>query len=149
MTDRPAHSRKAFVLGSLLSVALPVGLLAGTSGCASEYAVSGTGAAAASDAIIEVDEMEGSTSKLVKIDFKHLPPPDRIGDGLNTFVVWYVGEDEERAVQAGTMKYDPDSRTGQAAFTAPFESFRVLVTAESEGDIEGPSGNVVLEQEVE
>lgn len=130
---------------------LACSLLAATTlslvGCGSnEYVVTGTERAAGTDGTITVEELEGGNI-LVNVSFEHLPPPDRIGQGLTTYVVWFKREGGQPTI-AGALAYDADNRTGSMQATSPFGKLEVMVTAEKSTTVTSPSEFVVAKRQV-
>ena len=125
------------VLGAAL---LGTGGLVGCGG-PNKYYVTGTGTAASADAHIKVEKRE-TGNKLVTIDIQNLPPPDRVAEDAEAFVVWFTTKGQPTQ-KAGHLQYDKDERVGKA------EEFTVLVTAEESAEAGSPSSKVVIRQEVE
>ena len=113
----------------------------------SEYAVTGTERAAGADGTVMVERIEGG-NYLVTLDLEHLPPPDRLGSGLTTYVVWFVPENAQ-ATMAGRLEYDADERTGQMRATTPLTNFDVTITAERADAVGSPGEVVVMRRRVE
>lgn len=115
-------------------------------GGSSEYAMVGTARAAGTDGTVQVETIEGG-NRLVTLSLEHLPPPDRLGDDMTVYVVWFIGEDAP-ATKAGVLAYDADSRQGTLTATTPLEAFTVRVTAEVDRNAGSPSDIVVAERQV-
>lgn len=115
-------------------------------GGTSEYVIVGTARAAGTDGTITVEEIEGG-NHLVTIALQHLPPPERLGEGLTTYVVWIVPA-EGQATKAGKLDYDPETREGRVMATTPEESFTVKVTAEEGPDVAEPGEVVVAQKQI-
>lgn len=134
------------------SVSIVAGLALGASvllfGCGgpSEFAVVGTARAAGADGTIKVEKQDGGNSK-VTVQMQHLPPPDRLGDGLKTYVVWFDAPDQP-SVKAGGLGYDADKREGNMMATTPLAKFTVKVTAEKSINVSTPSEVVVAKRAV-
>ncbi len=107
-----------------------------------EYALVGAPLAAGTDGTVQVEELEGG-NRLVTISVDYLPPPARLGDGLTTYVVWFVPNGQP-AVKAGSLDYDPDNRQGRMHATTPLHRFRLKLTAEESGAVAAPSDVVVV-----
>ena len=95
---------------------------------------------------IQVERIEGG-NRLVTASFEHMTPPERLGSGITTFVVWFR-DPRGRSTKASNLEYDPDSRTGRATATTPMTNFVVIVTAERNGTVAEPSENVLFTQRV-
>jgi len=89
---------------------------------------------------------EGRT--LVTIEAVGLPPPERLGPGLDRYVVWVLVEppgslhhegagarDDDEAVPAEPLRFDPRTGRGSASITGASSGFTVQLTAE------GPVGD--------
>jgi hypothetical protein len=131
------------VLGAAL---VSVGGLAACGG-PNKYYVTGTGTSASADAHIQVETRE-TGNKLVTIDIQNLPPPDRVAEDAEAFVVWFSAKDQPTQ-KAGHLQYDKDERVGKAEATCAYEEFTVLVTAEESVEAGSPSNKVVIRQDVE
>lgn len=134
---------------SFLKVALALVAAFVFSGCSgtNEYAIVGTARAAGADGTVTVEEIEGG-NKLVNIEMAHLPPPERLGDGLKFYTVWFVPEGKQ-PIMAGKLEYDKDDRTGTMMATSPVEGgFVVRVSAESEPSPASPSDVIVAQRDV-
>ena len=64
----------------------------------------------------------------VKVEVKHMAPPDRIFEGSTTYIVWLKAENGTFQ-NVGTLKVDKDLN-GKLETRTPFKTFDVLVTAE-------------------
>lgn len=122
----------------------PVLALPGCGG-ANQYALTGIGPAASADVNIHVEETDMG-NKMVKVDVKHLPPPNRIHADATVYVVWFVAKGQP-AQKAGRLQYDEDERAGKTAGTTSYETFTVLITAEESEGAAQPSKHVVARQE--
>jgi hypothetical protein len=133
-------------LGAVMAMVTFAG---GASGCGgpNKYFATGAGPATGADGEVEVERLEGG-NKMVRVNVKHLPPPDRVAEGSSAYVVWFVAEDEP-PMKVGTLAFNEDERSGALQATSPHETFRVLVTAEESAGATSPSNNKVLDQEVE
>jgi len=133
------------------SVVLAVSLIlvAWAIGCGgpSEYAMTGTERSAGTDGMITVEELEGG-NRLVQIELAHLPPPNRLGEGLTTYVVWFTAADQA-AQKASMLAYDADDRAGRATATTPLSRFTVTVSAERNGNVGSPSDIIVARRQVQ
>lgn len=124
-------------------------LFLGSAGCGGgswSFAVVGTQRDPGAEGTIQVERIEGG-NRLVTVSFEHMTPPERLGSGITTFVVWFRNP-RGRSSKASNLAYDPDSRTGRATATTPMTSFIVIVTAERNGNVSEPSENVIFTQRV-
>ncbi|MCA9575511.1 MAG: hypothetical protein R3B40_30755 [Polyangiales bacterium] len=134
-------SRTLSVFALVAALALPA------CGGPTVYALVGTPRSIGTDGTVEVDAHENG-NYMVEIELRHLPPPARLGDGLTTYVVWFI-RDGVAPTLAGALDYDDAERTGTMVATTPYSQFRVRVTAEENRDVTSPSDVVVAEQLVE
>jgi hypothetical protein len=136
----------ATAIGALL-VSLFMGVLTAGCGGPSEFAMTGTERSAGTDGLVTVEELEGG-NHMVTLELAHLPPPNRLGEGLTTYVVWFTAP-EQAAQKASLLAYDEDDRTGRATATTPLSRFTVSVTAERNGNSGTPSDIVVARRQVQ
>jgi hypothetical protein len=112
--------------------------------------VPGTEKAVGADA--EVVAVVNNDQNTTKFDVKamHLPPPNRISEGADNFVVWIRRDNSQPFNRVGSLKYDPNSREGQIIeASVPETSFQLVITAETGPFPGSPSNNVVFEQVIE
>ena len=107
----------------------------------------GTEISRGTDGVVEVEETSGGNYS-VRVTLSHLTPPDRLGDGLTTFVVWFTPAGGA-AVLAGRLDYDAETRSGEMIATTPYPEFSVRVTAEESMVVSEPGDVVVADQAVE
>jgi hypothetical protein len=139
-----AAQRSIMKLQYLWILAIVVGAL--VSGCGpTEYVVTGTDRAAGADGLITLEDIEGG-NHLVNLEIQHLPPPDRLGSGYNTYVVWFYGNGDPRV--ASVLDYDAEDRSGRATATTPDGAFEIVVTAENTRSPNSPSDVVVARKRV-
>jgi hypothetical protein len=112
--------------------------------------VPGTEKAVGADAeVIAVVNADQSTTKF-DIHAMHLPPPGRIVEGADTFVVWERRDNSQPFIRVGSLKYDPNSREGEMhEATVPETAFQLVITAETGPFPGSPSNSVVFEQVVD
>lgn len=131
-------------------VALSFGALAlGTAGCGGgswAYNVVGTQRDPGAEGTVQVERIEGG-NRLVTVSLRHMTPPDRLGSGLTTFIMWFR-DPQGRSTKASGLEYDPGSRTARATATTPLTRFQVIVTAERDRNTAEPSENVIFNQRV-
>ncbi len=128
------------------TIAAALALGAAACGGSSEYVIVGTARAAGADGSVTIEEIEGG-NRLVTVHLQHLPPPDRLGEGLTTYVVWIVPEGAD-ATKAGKLAYDAEVREGRMMATTPEGAFTLKVTAEESADVNEPSDVVVAQQQI-
>lgn len=83
----------------------------------------------------------------LKVEAKHLAPPDATFSGTSTYVVWLKPK-EGAPVNVGVLKPDKDLNA-QLETKTPFTSFEVLVTAEHGSQATEPSGRQVMSAKVQ
>jgi hypothetical protein len=83
----------------------------------------------------------------VKVEVKRLAPPDRMFEGTSAYVVW-LKADKGTYQNIGTLSIDKDM-SGKLTTKTPFDSFDVLVTAESDASALRPSDNKVMDTKVQ
>jgi len=116
-------------------------------GCGpSEYPIVGSARAAGADGTVQVEDVEGG-NHLVTVHMAHLPPPNRLGTGMTTYVVWFTGQGAQ-PVKAGTLDFDADAREGNMMATTPLKNFEIKVTAEQNAGVAAPSEYVVASRRV-
>jgi hypothetical protein len=114
------------------------------------YMVPGTEKAPGADAeVVAVVNPDQSTTKF-DVRATYLPPPGRIAEGTDSYVVWVRRDSSQPWTRVGTLKYDPNARTGEMReVSVPETAFELAITAES-GPVPGsPSNDVVFAQVVE
>ena len=118
-------------------------------GCAgpSNYQVTGSGRAPDADGRITVAKVEGGNS-MVTLDLDHLAPPNRMGGGATTYVVWFNKQGQPPS-RVGQLAYNSGNRTGTMRATSTDRQFEVVVTAERSGAVTTPSTAVIFEKQVE
>jgi hypothetical protein len=114
-------------------------------GADGRYVVIGSARAPSTSGIVEVDELDGG-SMFVTIHMEHLHPPDRLGEGLRNYVVWFEGD--ASTLRMGELRYDPEARTGDLAETSPMSRFTVKITAEGAKPGSKPSNFVIATQKI-
>jgi hypothetical protein len=132
-----------------LALALATCALLGTTaacGGPTEYSVIGQHEAASADGIITVEDVGGG-NHMVRINLENLPPPDRMGQGLTAYVVWFVPSNGT-PVKAANLVYDRDARVGTAQATTPLSSFEVRITAERSDAVAAPSEKVAITKRI-
>lgn len=115
-------------------------------GGSGEYIFVGGPRAVGLDGVAQVETVEGG-NQLVSLRLQHLPPPDRMGENLSAYVVWFVADDRP-TTRAGVLEYDADTREGALTATTPFRQFNILITAEAQGDVPQPSDVIIAQRAV-
>ena len=126
----------------------PVLLLMMLTACggSSEYVFVGGPRAVGLDGVAQVETVEGD-NQLVSLRLRHLPPPERMGENLTAYVVWFVADDHP-TTRAGVLQYDEETREGALTATTPLTRFNILITAEAQGDVPQPSDVVIAQRAV-
>ena len=83
----------------------------------------------------------------VKVEVKHMAPPDRIFEGSTAYIVWLKAENGTFQ-NVGTLNVDKDLN-GKLETRTPFNTFDVLVTAEKTSDAMTPSEHHVMNAKVD
>lgn len=112
-----------------------------------QYAARGTDLAAGADVKVEVKSTEANNF-MVEITAEHLTPPERLGENLEHYVVWFRQPGEEPRPQ-GVLQYDASSRTGRLTATTVQPRFEIIITAEQNTTVTAPSGDVVASMPVD
>ncbi len=111
------------------------------------YNVMGTQRDPGAEGTVQVERIEGG-NRLVTVSFRHMTPPERLGNNLRRFVMWFRTPNGQ-STMASNLEYDPASRTARATATTPQTQFLVIVTAEPAGNaVTQPSENVIFNQRV-
>jgi len=103
-------------------------LVLGACGGPTEYALVGSARAAGSDGTVTIDADEFGNFEL-EVEIEHLPPPQRLGDGLVAYVVWIIPAGHP-AQRAGVLAYDEDDRSGHFRTHTNSSDFTLRITAE-------------------
>lgn len=112
-----------------------------------QYMLQGQERAAGADAQVDVEQQDGGNN-LVSIEAHNLLPPERLADGLTTYVVWFQPP-EQTPQRMGRLAYDAEGRTGAMTATTANATFQVIVTGEGAPDVPSPSEHVVFRASVE
>ncbi len=134
----------------LASTLLFLTLALGATGCGGgswNFEVVGTQRDPGAEGRIQVERIEGG-NRLVTASMDHMTPPERLGSGLTTFVMWFRDQ-RGQSTKASLLEYDSDSRTARATATTPMSRFTVIITAERTGNVVGPSENVIFSHRVQ
>ncbi len=109
--------------------------------------LTGTDRVAGADGELIIEDISGG-NKLVTIELEHVPPPGRLGDGLTTYIMWFVPSGQAPAM-ASVLEFDEDDRIAIGTATTPAAEFEVLVTAEQDRTVAAPSDVVIARRSVE
>jgi hypothetical protein len=129
----------------LVFATLALGAL-GCGGGTRSYNVVGTQRDPGAEGTIQVERIEGG-NHLVTASLQHMTPPERLGNGLTTYVMWFRDQ-RGQSTKASLLEYDPGDRSGRATATTPLNRFRLIVTAERNGRVAEPSENVIFNQRI-
>jgi len=131
-----------------IGLAVSVGLLAvGCVQAAQRYPLrSGLDQAASTTGTLSVERVEGG-QRLVVVQLRELPPPERIAPGLREFVVW-LSSPSGTPENAGALEYDREHQSGSLFATTNLGTFIVTVTGEREPGVRTPSGVLLAERKV-
>jgi hypothetical protein len=136
----PRHLAAWFIFTTLSLAAV------GCGGGSWSYNVVGTQRDPGAEGTMQVERIEGG-NRLVTVSLRHMTPPERLGSGLSTYVMWFR-DPRGQSTKASLLGYDPGSRTARATATTPLASFAVIITAERSGQVIEPSENVIFNQRV-
>lgn len=138
--------RAAIQVVSIAVLGAVLGLTLAACGADARYIVIGSARAPSASGIVELEELdEGSTLVTVHIDYLH--PPAKIDPQATQYVVWFEGA-TGAALRAGSLRYNPEARTGDFTATSPFDELTVKVTAEHDASPATPSATVIATQSV-
>jgi hypothetical protein len=115
-------------------------------GADGRYVVIGSARAPSASGVVEVDDIGGGSTQ-VAVHLEYMHPPSRLQDGLSQYVVWFVPK-SGAPVRGGTLRFDPEARTGDLTATSPFMDFEVRITAERDSRPAAPSEFVVATQQI-
>ena len=107
---------------------------------------SGLDEAAKTTGTLSVERVEGG-HRLVVVELKALPPPERIAPGLKQFVVW-LSSPAGKPEKAGALSYDREHQSGSLFATTNLGTFTVQVTGERDPSARTPSGVLLAERKV-
>jgi hypothetical protein len=101
------------------------------------------------DAVVLADIDEAAKLTRLTITVSHLAPPGRIASGASAYVVWARGDEDKPWARVGALDYDEEDRLGELENASVGEiEFELTITAESKGDAEQPSSEVIFRQQV-
>lgn len=131
----------------LTALAIGLFLLPGCGGGTYTFNLVGSQRDPGAEGTLQVERIEGG-NRLVTVSVRHLTPPERLGQNLRTYIVWFR-DAQGRSSKASALEYTPDSRTGRATATTPQTRFTVVITAERNAQAAEPSDNVIFTQNVQ
>lgn len=109
--------------------------------------ITGTDRAAGADGRVTVERGDGGNFT-VDIETQNLPPAERLGDGLTTFVVWFQAP-EQQPTRMGALDYNEGNRSGEMHATTTHTAFDVIISAEAEATVPAPSDIVVFRTSIQ
>ena len=112
-------------------------------GCATPLKLQSTPRSPSTDAFLKVTG-DANDNSILTIEAQHLPPPERLGPGLKTYVVWVTSPDGVFLSNVGMLRVN-EAQTGTMTATTPLREFLVKITAEQGGTAMAPSNMVVAE----
>ena len=80
----------------------------------------------------------------VTLQVEHLAPPEKLAQGLSTYVVWAqptVGD--ARPYNLGALRVGKDLK-GDLDTVVPYRTFNLFITAEPTASVTNPSGDTLL-----
>jgi hypothetical protein len=92
-------------------------------------------------------EESGNGNLRLKIEVKHLAPPEKVDPGARIYVVW-VEKAGAPPQNVGALEVDADL-TGRLDTVTPFHHFNLMITAEEGPATMSPGGPRVLAASVE
>ncbi len=116
-------------------------------GCgAQSYELVGSHRAPGADVVLTVHEIEGA-NHMIEVEIDNLLPPSRVGEGLTTYVLWFVPQGRT-PILAGALEYDAGARRAEGRATVPDHRFEVRVTAERSAQVVSPGEHIVASRHV-
>jgi hypothetical protein len=95
---------------------------------------------------VSVERVEGG-ERLVVVELRELPPPERLAPGLTDFVVW-LADPSGAHIKAGALRYDRAHQSGSLYATTTLPAFTVQVTGERDPAASEPSGVLLTQRKV-
>ncbi len=108
-----------------------------------------------------MEEVEGK-ERMLTVTLEHLPPASRLSEGATAYVVWLSPSSQKprssqkpkasknAPIRAGVLEYNERTLVGRLMVTTPVQGpLDIAVTAETNGQVPGPSDVVVVAQKVE
>ena len=132
-----------WLAGTFLALTLAY---SGCGGGSWSYNVVGSSRDPGAEGTIQVERIEGG-NRLVTVSLSHMTPPERLGSGMTTFILWFR-DARGHSTKASVLAYDPDSRTARATATTPTSRFQAIVTVERNGNASEPGQNVIFTQRI-
>lgn len=137
-------SRRSWLSIVVLLAAIAVG--AGCVQASQSYALRSKLADAPVTGSLSVETVEGG-QRLVVVQLRALPPPERVGPGLKEFVVW-LSSPSGKAQRAGALSYDREHKSGSLFATTNLPNFTIQVTGERDPAATAPSSVLLAEHKV-
>jgi hypothetical protein len=131
----------------VLTIAFLLVVLISTAALADEFKMRSSPLAPAATATIHVKSDRNGNLEL-KLEAKHLAPPDRLAQPHTVYVVWIQapGKDPQ---QLGVLRVNTDDMAASLATKTPYRSFDLFVTAEDSPQPASPSSAEVLRGSVQ
>ncbi len=125
------------------AVVLALGLGATSAGCGGgkSYALRPLERTSGAEGKLKVKEDNGN--RIISVEMEHLAQPSAIDGRFNTYVLWLRPARQKEWKNMGSLRIDSD-RKAKLETVTPYESFDVMVTAESEATGDAPKGVPVL-----
>lgn len=112
-----------------------------------DYALVGSADVPSAHGDVKVEEVDDE-QLLVTLVIDHLGPPERMGEGLTAYALWFQSVGEAPELKA-ILDYDSEARVARAMATTSHKSFVLRVTAEESREPELPSDYVVTTQSID
>jgi hypothetical protein len=115
--------------------------------CAAKYAFSTSAVVPAAEGAVKVKK-DGNNNYKIQVEVKHLAEPKRLTPARQLYVVWMETEKNGRK-NLGQLKtssglFSSTLKSSLETVTS-FKPVNFIITAEDEGNIQNPGGQVVLE----
>lgn len=117
------------------------------SACAggTQYILLGAAQAPSSAGQLTIDDSDQGSD--VSISLQFLSPPRMVADKATEFVIWAnLGQGIHKRL--GTLTYDEATRTGTLSASAPARPFTLLITAEANNAVAGPSDRIIANKKL-
>jgi hypothetical protein len=95
---------------------------------------------------LSVERVEGG-ERLVVLELRDLPAPERFAPGLREFVVWLKAP-SGKPMKAGALRYDREHHSGSLFATTTLAAFTVQVTGERDPSVDTPSDVLLTQRKV-
>src|SRR5688572_30839919 len=112
-----------------LALAVVVAVVAACSTSSATYPLSASRRSPAAVGSIKVHDEKGANTRL-SIVIEHVPRPEDLDPMLSTYVIWAKPAGDREMIPLGEVDVGA-SRGGKVEVMTPFQTFDVIVTAES------------------